>query len=482
MKDERRQSMQAWNKISRMPAQAIKKMQDELLQKMISEELAVRHPYYRALFKANNINPADIKGVEDLKKLPFTEKKDLLPPGGDLQFPKQFVLELPADGEEKGKKKGFSLFGKKDSGPELSDYQFFSLYFTAGRTAKPFPIEYTHYDLENLKEAGMRTFDILEITRDDTMINAFTYAPNSYFWQMFYSTTGIGSTALQTGGGKVLGMEKILKAMDSMEAPVLVAAPGYARFALQTLEHFGFSAANLERVVIGTDYSPMEAVKRIEKLMESIGAKGTRVQRIYFLSEAKSGWAECAPDHGYHINPDHVLVEIVDPVSGEVLGEGQKGEIVITNLDARGTVFLRYRTGDIASGGITTEPCPNCKRTVPRILGDIERTALFYELKGKDGPVTLNGNQLRKQMFAREDVLLWYAEIVSNGSEDLMKVVVKGTSNSDEAALLKALETELGAEFKVSVTVESSTLDAVANKVGLERLITEQTIFDTRNN
>jgi len=143
--------------------------------------------------------------------------------------------------------------------------------------------------------------------------------------------------------------------------------------------------------------------------------------------------------------------------------------------------FLRYRTGDIATGGITTEPCPNCKRTVPRILGDIERTALFYELKGKDGPVTLNGNQLRKQMFAREEVLLWYAEIVSNGSEDLMKVVVKGTSNSDEAALLKALETELGAEFKVPITVESSTLDAVANKVGLERLITEQTIFDTRN-
>jgi len=472
--------MQAWNKISKMPAPAIKKLQSELLTKMLNEELADRHPYYSELFKEKNINPAEIKGVEDLSKLPFTEKKDIVAPEGNLFHPKKFVLEPPAEDEQKGKKKGFALFGKKDTEPEPSDYYFFSLYFTAGRTAKPVPIEYTLFDLDNLKEAGLRAFDILELTRDDTIINAFTYAPNVHFWQTFYSTTGIGSTALQTGGGKVLGMEKILKAMDSMEAPVLFAAPGYARFALQTLEHFGFSASNLERIILGIDYTPVTAVERIARLMESVGAKDNKVHRMYFNSEAKSGWAECAPGFGYHTNPDHVLIEIIDPESGEVLGEGEKGEVVVTHLDTRGTVFLRYRTGDIATGGITTEPCPNCKRTVPRIMGDIERTQLYLELQGKEGTVEFNVNQLREKMFANEDVLLWYAEINRSNSEDEVKVVVKGTSGADEDALLKTLQQDLQAEYKVPFSVEASTLDAVANHIGLEKYTTEQTIFDHR--
>ncbi len=472
--------MQAWSKVSKMPAAAIKKMQDELLQKMVNDEMAARHPYYRELFKQESINPVDIKSTEDLKKIPFTEKKDILPPEGEPLHPKKFVLEPPAEGEQKTKKKGFSLFGKKEEGPKPEDYKFYTIYFSAGRTAKPIPIEYTHYDLDNLKEIGARSFDIMGITRDDTMINAFTYAPNVHFWQMFYSTIGIGSTALQAGGGKVLGLEKILKAMDSMEAPALSIAPGYGRFALLTLDHFGFSAANLERIVTGIDFVPMEAVNSIQKLMESLGAADTKVQRLYFNSEAKAGWAECAPDHGYHLNPDHIYVEIVDPESSDVLGEGQRGEVVITHLDARGTVFLRYKTGDIAGGGITTEPCPGCKRTVPRILGDIERKHFIYNLKGKDGEVVFNANQLRKHMYSHDDVLLWYVEINSENSADALKLVVKGVSGSDEDALHKALTQEVSEKFKLPVTVEASTLDAITNKIGLEKFITEQVIFDNR--
>jgi phenylacetate-CoA ligase len=472
--------MQAWNKISRMPAPAIKKMQDELVQKIVNEELAVRHPYYRSMFKEKNIDPVSIKNTADLARLPFTEKKDLVAPEDNKLHPKQFVLEDLNKDQQQSKKKGFGLFGKKEAEPEISEYKFHNLYFTAGRTDKPVPIEFTHYDIANLKEAGARVFDILELTRDDTLINAFTYAPNIHFWQMFYSTIDIGSTALQTGGGKVLGLEKILKALDSMEAPVLVISPGYGRFALHTLEHFGFSAANLERLVIGTDFSPLAAVDRLKKLMTAVGAKDNKVQRTYFLSEAKCGWAECEPDYGYHTYPDHTLIEIVNPESGELLGEGQKGEIVITNLDARGTVVLRFKTGDIATGGLTTEPCPNCKRTVPRIMGDIERKALYYELQGKEGPVTFNGNQLRRSMFARDDVLVWFTDIISSGSEDGLRVVIKNVSGTEEAAVLKAVEEELKTEYKFPITVESSSLDAIANKIGIEKFITEQNIFDKR--
>lgn len=473
--------MQAWSKISRMPAAGIKKLQDELLQKMIKEEFAVRHPYYSKLFEEKSINPDEIRGVGDLSRLPFTEKKDMLSPPGEPLYPKQFVLKAPEGGERKEKKKGFSLFGKKDTGPDLSRYRFSSLYFTAGRTAKAVPIEYTDYDLENLKEAGARAFDILGITRDDTLINAFSFAPNAYYWQMFYSTLDLGSTSLQTGGGRVLGLEKILKAVDNLEAPVIATSPGYARFALQTLSHFGLSAENLERIIVGIDYIPMEAVEMLRNQMKSVGTKNNIVQRIYFNSEAKSGWAECEPDFGYHTNPDHILIEIVDPESGEVLGEGQKGEVVITHLDTGGTVLLRFKTGDIASGGLVTELCPNCKRTVPRIMGEIERKEFYFKLQGQDGEILFNANQLRKKMFAREDVLLWYTEINHKESEDALKIVVKGVSGTDEDKLFKSLEDELKAEYNLTLTVEGSTLDAIANKIGLEKYITEQVIFDNRN-
>ncbi len=472
--------MQPWTKISRMPAPAIKEMQNSLLQQMLTGELAVRHPYYRELFKEKSINPADIKRIEDLKKIPFTEKTDVAPNPDDRFVPKKFVLEKPK--EKKQAKKGFlsRLFGNK-SDDDLSDYIFQTLFITSGRTgSKPVPIEYTQYDIANLKEAGSRFFDIMDLTRDDTLINAFNYLPNPYYWQMYHSTIDIGATALQSGGGKVLGLEKILKATENMKAKVLATSPGYALFALQTLGRFGIEIENLERIVIGIDYSPEVLVKRLQKILSSLGVKEPKVQRSYFLSEAKSGWAECTLGCGYHTNPDHVLVEIVDPETGEVLEEGKQGEVVITNLDARGTVFLRFKTGDIATGGFTTEPCPNCKRTVPRIMGDIERKSLFYKLKGENGSVLLNGNRLKHTMLSREDILCWYAEIHSGQSGDELKIVFKEGHSADKDDVRKSLETELVEKHGVPVKIESSSFNPIFQKTGMEKFITEQTIFDNR--
>jgi phenylacetate-coenzyme A ligase PaaK-like adenylate-forming protein len=470
--------MQTWSKISRMPAQGIKKLQSELLEAKV-KELAVRHPYYRSLFQEIKLK-ADSFSAADLSKLPFTVKEDILAPKDDPSHPKKFVLEaLPEEGD--GKKGGFKLFGKKEKGPEAQDYKLMTLYYTAGRTAKPVPVVYTAFDLENLKEAGLRAYDIWGMTRDDTMVNAFSFAPNVSFWQMYYSGMETGGTVLQSGGGRVLGMEKILRALNNMDAPVLAASPGYAQFALQTLAHFGFSLTALERIIIGHDYAPLCQVERLKKLMAGIMAKDTIVQRIYFLSEAKSGWAECAPGQGYHTNPDHVLVEIVDPQTGEVKKEGEAGEVVITNLEARGTVFLRFRTGDIATGGLTTQLCEKCGRTVPRILGDLERKTLFFDLQGANGPLKLNGSALRRAMIERPDLLQWYAELTRSDGKDGLKVVVKLSKEiADEQAFTADLAKQLTGEFKLPVSVETSSLAAIINKTGMERSITEQRIFDLR--
>lgn len=84
-------------------------------------------------------------------------------------------------------------------------------------------------------------------------------------------------------------------------------------------------------------------------------------------------------------------------------------------------------------------------------------------------------------MYGCDDVLLWYTEINNNGNEDSLIVVVKGVSGTDEDALYKSLEQELQKQFQISLTVEGSSLDAITNKTGLEKFITEQVVFDNRN-
>lgn len=472
--------MQPWNKISRMPAAALQKMQDELLAGIIQKDIAPRHPHYRALFKEKGIDPASITGTAALERIPFTTKEDLLPREGERFPARHFVLEAPAVEAEPKKGGGFKLFGKKEAAPEPMDYRLSQVYYSTGRTASPVPLVLTGHDVENLKEAGVRAFDIFGLTRDDTFINAFSFVPTVSYWQMFYSTITIGSTALQTGGGRILGMEKILRALSNTEAPVLGTSPGYAQFALQTVSHFGFDLPGLERVITGNDYVPMVQVKRLQKLMEAAGTKANRVQRIYFISEALSGWAECEPDCGYHVNPDHILVEVIDPATGERKGEGEPGELVLTSLDARGTVFLRYRSGDFTTGGLTWEPCPNCGRTVPRILGDIERLSDRFVLGGGAGERAFTAAALRSFLIGREEVLQWYAEIGREGGEDRLKVICKASGGFDEAAINPVLERDLSAALGFPVFVESATLEAILNRIGMERFVTEQRIFDRR--
>lgn len=474
--------MEAWSKVGRMPAAAIKSMQNALLTKMIRDELAVNSPYYRQLFETAGIDPGGIQGVEDLKNIPFTTKEDMLPTESDPYKARQFILQPPSEAAaEPVKKKRFGLFAKKCDQPDPSAYKMAQLFYSAGNSAEPVPFIYTRSDLDNLVEAGTRICDIVDLKREDTVLNAFSYAPHVSMWQMFHSTMAIGSTALHAGGGRVLGMEKIMLALNNMGAPVLAAHPWFALAALQSLQHASAEMPTLERMIIGMDFTPMAMVERIGQLMAQCTAGNNTVHRLYFLSEIKTGWAECMPGCGYHINPDHIFVEIIDPRTGDRLGEGERGELVVTNLDARGTVVLRFRTGDIATGGITTDPCPNCGRTVPRILGDIEQGHNFFTLHDGNTSTPFNGNALRAYMAAQEEVLTWYAEIVKEDARDLVKVYVKGGKGVDQEALNTRLKQDLSDKFSVPFQSASCSFGEAAQRIGLETGIAVKHLFDLRS-
>src|SRR5262249_46791369 len=152
-------------------------------------------------------------------------------------------------------------------------------------------------------------------------------------------------------------------------------------------------------------------------LAHQLGAEETRIVSTYGFTEAKMAFPECPtlPEEGasgFHLYPDLALVELVDPKTGEQVPDNSPGEIVYTPLNARGTVVIRYRTGDIAEGGLTWSRCPHCGRLSPRLLGPIsrvsEKRALNLEkLKG----TLVDFNVLEHLLDDQRGVAAWQIEL-----------------------------------------------------------------------
>ena len=347
--------METWGKLRCMPEKQVRQLQEQRLQSFLGGEVAVRHPAYRDAWQAGGAprSPAD--------KVPFTVKEDLLPPPGNPAGYLRYVLEAPASAEGSGGLLG-KLWGKKTTESTPEKYATSQVFFSAGRTGRITPFVYSIHDVEQLREAGLRLLDVLGLTQDDTTVNAMPYLPNLCFWQIYYATVSLGATALQTGGGRILGLEKIITALENMEATTLFTTPGYAEFLLYSAIRHQVKLPDLRNIIVGYAPVPLPLVRRLEVLARMVGHPEATVKQVYYLNEAKSAWAECAPGSGYHFNPDHSFLEAVEPAAGQ---PGRR-ELVLTNLDVKGSCVVRFRTGDTVEG-ITYETCPSCKRSLPRL-------------------------------------------------------------------------------------------------------------------
>ena len=366
-------------------------------------------PFYRKRFDEAGISPADIKSLADLKLLPFTEKQDLRDyyPFGLFAVPRDHIVRLHA---------------------------------SSGTTGKAVVVGYTARDLETWAELMARSMSAAGVSRSDVVHIAYGYGLFTGGLGAHYGAERIGATVVPASGGATRRQAHLMR---DFGATVLCATPSYALHLWEAANEAGvdFRELSLRTGIFGAE-PWSEAMRRdIEEKM------GMDAMNIYGLSEIMGpGVAmECVEaKHGMHLWEDHILPEIIDPVTGEQLPPGQVGELVLTTLTKEGIPMLRYRTRDLTSLDYT--PC-RCGRTHVRISRLQGRSDDMLIIRG----VNVFPQQIEGLLMESDGLTPNYQIIVgtSNNLDTLeVRVEVSDTLFADEIRKLQMLENRLQKSIK----------------------------------
>ncbi len=325
-------------------------MEREQLVKLQSERLVetvrrVYHnvPYYRNLMQERGLVPEDIKGIEDLPKLPFTTKEDLRNnyPYGLFAVPMSEIIRIHA---------------------------------SSGTTGKPTVVGYTRQDIITWSELMARTLTCGGATKDSVIQVAYGYGLFTGGLGVHYGAERLGASVIPISGGNT---KRQVMLMKDFGTTVLACTPSYALHIAETMEEMGIDRKELKlkNGIFGAEPWSEALRKEIETKLEITAID------IYGLSEVIGPGvaSECLYKQGLHIFEDHFIPDIIDPNTGEVLPEGEEGELVFTTITKEGLPVIRYRTRDITS--LNYEPCP-CGRTHVRMSKIVGRTDDMLIIRG----------------------------------------------------------------------------------------------------
>ena len=432
----------------RLPENIVRRLQTQKLRDYLRGVVLPASAHYREMFREAGLEPESIRSLDDWQKLPFTDKSDLLNSPDHPQRAKEFILA--PDARQLARRPSTILrallHGKENARQHLeAEYRPVFMTSTTGRAADPIPFLFTRHDLNNLSETGRRLFEVCGGNREYRMLNMFPYAPHLAFWQTHYGGTAFGALVVGTGGGKVMGTDGNLRLIKKINPDVLIGMPTFLYHLLVQAVHDGVRCENLRRFVVGGEKAPAGLRRKLTELALQLGAPEPDVVGTYGFTECKMAWAECptpagCESGGYHLYPDFGIVEIINPKTGATVPDGQPGEIVFTPLDARGSVVLRYRTGDFVEGGLTHEPCPHCGRRGPRLVGNISRASEIKSMQlDKIKGTLVDFNQLEHVLDDAPNVGAWQLELRKLHDDPLeldeLVLHVQKTGNGSEAQL-----------------------------------------------
>ena len=407
--------------IETMPREEMKKLQSEKLVKQV-KHVYENVPYYRNLMDEKGVTPEDIKGIDDLYKLPFLTKADLRDayPYGLLAKPLEDCVRIHS---------------------------------TSGTTGRRVVAFYTQHDVDLWDDCCARAIVATGSDKKDVCQVAYGYGLFTGGFGLNGGAHKIGCLTLPMSSGNT---ERQIQFMMDLKATLLCCTPSYAAYIGESLKEQGYKPEDipLKAGIFGAEPWTEEMRRGIEETL------GIKAYDIYGLTETTGpGVAfECSEQTGMHVNEDHFFAEIIDPDTGEVLPEGSKGELVFTSLDKEAFPLLRYRTRDICV--LSREKC-SCGRTLIKMAKPMGRTDDMLIIRG----VNVFPSQI-ETVLLKEGYEPNYQIIVDRvNNNDTFEVRVEMTADkfTDKLSDILAMEKALSSSMKIMLGI-NPTVHLVAPK------------------
>ena len=400
----------------------IKAWQDERLVKQV-QHVWDNVPYYRKKMEEKGLTPADIQSTADLHKLPFLTKDDLRE-----AYP-------------------YGLAGKPMS-------ECVRIQSTSGTTGKRVVAFYTQHDIDLWEDCCARAIMAVGGDKEDVVQVAYGYGLFTGGAGLHGGSHKVGCLTLPMSSGNT---DRQLQFMTDLGSTILCCTPSYAAYLSETIHERGLrDQIKLKAGIFGAEAWSQKMREDIEKGL------GIKAYDIYGLTEISGpGVAyECEAQTGMHINEDHFIAEIIDPVTEEVLPEGSKGELVFTAITKEAFPLLRYRTRDICV--LTREACP-CGRTHIKMSKPMGRSDDMLIVKG----VNVFPSQIE-------------AVLLEQGYPANYQIIVDRVNHSDTLEVMVEMTPENFSDSLAKITsMEKKLVDALKAMLGIYakvRLVAPKTI------
>jgi phenylacetate-CoA ligase len=406
-----------WAKEETLPRKEIEQLQLVRLQETV-KRIYEKVPAYRDKMVEAGMKPEDVKSLEDLKRLPFTNKKDLRDnyPFGLFTVPKKELVRIHA---------------------------------SSGTTGKPTVVGYTKKDLKTWTECVTRIAAMGGASPDDVAQICFGYGMFTGALGLHFGLENLGAAVCPTSSGNT---QKQIMYMRDFETTLLVATPSYALHIGEVARQMGLDPAKDLKVKIGL-FGGEGMTEPMRQEMYKIWGDDMKVTQNYGMSEligpGVSG--ECLELCGMHINEDHFIPEIIDPETGDVLPPGSKGELVITCITKEALPLIRYRTKDISR--LMYEPC-KCGRTTVRMENLSGRSDDMLIIRG----VNVFPSQIEEVLLKVPEIGAHYEILVDRKNHlDLMEIKVELADESllDSYAKLGELEQKIKSNLRVVLGLDA---------------------------
>ncbi|MEI6131462.1 MAG: phenylacetate--CoA ligase [Bacillota bacterium] len=429
--------MLIWNEVEVASRDDKKKIQSERLINTV-KRVYENVPYYAEKMRQVGVTPEDIKGVDDLYKLPFTYKSDLREnyPFGTFAVPLEDVIRVHA---------------------------------SSGTTGKQTVVGYTKNDIDMWSECVARALTVAGVTKKDVIHVAYGYGLFTGGLGLHYGGELAGATVIPVSGGNT---SRQIQLIQDFGATVLCCTPSYALYIADEMKEHGVSISDLKLKIgiFGAEPWSEEMRKEIESRL------GIKAYDIYGLSEIVGPGVSmaCEFGNGLHVADDHFIPEIIDTETGEVLPDGETGELVFTCITKEALPLIRYRTRDLSK--LSNEKCA-CGRTNSRMEKVTGRSDDMLIIRG----VNVFPSQIESvllQCCEVEPHYMIYIDRIDN--LDVMEVQIEMTQQffSDEVRKIEAVESNLKHEIEsalgVSVSVRLVEPKTVPRSEGKAKRVTDR--------